>query len=152
MTPEPFFLSYAVPGADNELLLGLTHLWHAQVNIAGYPKKNVRVHVFRRVTLTLKGTNLLVYWDGELFTKKQVQRKALRTGGSWVLSQEQDAVGGKFDPNQRLVGKICNFRMWSFGMDEEEATSFFQDPYPSKAQAVFDNPPTYRFEKMNGAY
>jgi len=152
MTPQIMFLSYAVPGANNELLLGLGDLWHTHVGVTGYSKQRVSVNVYRRVTFTLKDTNIWVYWDGVLFKKMQVRRRALTSGGTWVLAQDQDTVGGGFEAKQRLVGKICNFRMWNFGMDEEETPTFFDNPYPSQARTIFDNPPTYRYEKMNGAY
>jgi len=153
MTPEPFFVSYAVPGSDNELLLGLgASQWYAHNSVAGYPKQRVSVNVYHRVTFTLKDTRIRVYLDGVLITEKKVRPRALTSGGTWVLGQDQDAVGGEFDVEQRLIGKICNFRMWNFGMDEQEIPSFFDNPSLSQARTIFDNPPTYRYEKMNGAY
>ncbi|XP_068435387.1 pentraxin-4 [Clinocottus analis] len=34
-------------------------------------------------------------------------------GGSVVLGQEQDAVGGGFDPAEGFVGQVAGFRVWS---------------------------------------
>ena len=49
----------------------------------------------------------------------------IRSGGSWILGQEQDAIEGKFDKNQRFIGKICDFQMWNYGMNPESLKKLF---------------------------
>ena len=37
----------------------------------------------------------------------------IRSGGSLVLGQEQDNLGGSFDPNQRFVGVLAGLNVWN---------------------------------------
>ena len=113
------------------------------------PFSDVRTNVKYRFSISVKKTSMLIYWDGALYKKRTVLQTSLQSGGIWILGQEQDAMGGNFALNQRVIGKICNFRMWNIGMDE---TDVFVAPNATKSQIVFDSPPTYKFEKVNGAY
>ena len=83
----------------------------------------------------------------------QVRPVAL-SEGTWILGQDQDVAGGAFDLSQRFIGKICNLRMWNVGKTEAEMRAFFEKPPDKKdlMHVVFDNPPTYSYEKNNGAY
>ena len=33
-------------------------------------------------------------------------------GGTWVVGQDQDSVGGGFDANQMLLGEIADVNIW----------------------------------------
>ena len=83
----------------------------------------------------------------------QVRPLALNKG-TWILGQDQDVAGGGFELSQRFIGKICNLRMWSVGKTEAEMRGFFENPPDRKdlTHVVFDSPPTYAYEKNNGAY
>ena len=39
-------------------------------------------------------------------------------GGSLVLGQEQDSVGGGFDASQSFQGMLTNVNVWSFALPE----------------------------------
>ena len=55
------------------------------------------------------------YKDGELHTHTRGLRTGytIREGGSLVLGQEQDSVGGGFDSNQSFQGSLTNVNVWS---------------------------------------
>jgi len=151
LTTDPYFLSYAVPGTgkDNEFVISLNNLWIGSVRVTTYPVQTVSVGEYRRFTMSVKDGKIFIYWDGEIFAKLQTQRRTLRSGGIWLLAQDQDTFGGKFDANQRFVG---NFRMWNHGLNENELAEFFVNPNTTGSNMVFDNPPTYEYEKRNGAH
>ena len=118
----------------------------------GHDIQGKTLNTFYRVTVTVKNANSLLYLDQKLIAEKKVEKYVLVSGGIWMLGQDQDALGGGFDTKQRLIGSICNFRMWNSGLNKTEVAEFFKNPKTMTAQPVFDNPPTYRYEKNSGAY
>jgi len=152
-TVVPVFISYFAPGAGNgnELLIALRELWIGSVRIAPFPAQDVAIGEYRRFTMSVKDGQTLIYWDRKLFAKLPNQRKTLKSGGTWVLAQNQESMGGGFDDDQRFIGKICNFRMWNYGLNEIEMKEFFVNPNTTVDQMVFDNPPTYEYEMRYGA-
>ena len=152
ITPNPPLLSYATPGRFNELTIMFDHANYGNSRGLSFPIHGKELNVFHRVTMTLKNTKVLMYWDRELIAEKQVKKYVLVNGGAWVLGQEQDEVRGGFDPNQRVIGSICDFRMWNAGLDKNGVKEFFKKPDTITVDPIFDSPPTYRYEKQNGAY
>ena len=49
--------------------------------------------------------------------------KPILTDGSLVLGQEQDSVGGFFDPNQAFSGELSQVEFWSSKLDPSTITS-----------------------------
>ena len=152
ITSAPHLFSYAAPERDNELLIAFTHAIYGHSSGPSFPIHGKELNVFHRVTMTLKNTKVLMYWDRELIAEKQVKKYVLVNGGAWVLGQEQDEVRGGFDPTQRVIGSICDFRMWNAGLDKNGVKEFFKKPDTITVDPIFDSPPTYRYEKQNGAY
>ena len=56
------------------------------------------------------------YKDGTLHTHTRGLRKGytIQGGGSLVLGQDQDSVGGGFDSSQSFQGSLTNVNVWSF--------------------------------------
>lgn len=56
------------------------------------------------------------YKDGTLRTHTRGLRKGytIKGGGSLVLGQEQDSVGGGFHSNQSFQGSLTNVNVWSY--------------------------------------
>ena len=152
MTSQPFYISYALSARDNnEFLLGLTGVWRKGPHVFTPPKPDIKLNVFYRLTFTLKNSLLLMYWDGKLFSEKQFGKlNDIRAGGSWVLGQDQDTPLGSFEENQRFSGNICGLKMWSVGLNKEEASDFFKYSLSSKP-SMFDSPPSYTYELKGGA-
>ncbi|XP_076372704.1 C-reactive protein 1.1-like [Tachypleus tridentatus] len=44
----------------------------------------------------------------------------IEAGGKLVIGQEQDNLGGGYDPNQSLVGDIVDFMIWNEILDSEQ--------------------------------
>ena len=91
----------------------------------------------------------ILYIDGKESARGNKKGK-LRAGGSFILGQEQDAVEGRFDKNQRFIGDLCHLQMWDRVLSATELEALF------KGQAVppgnvFDYPPTYTYELRGGA-
>jgi len=55
------------------------------------------------------------YKDGELHTHAtDLQKESIQGGGSLVLGQEQDSVGGGFQSSQSFQGSLTNVNVWSY--------------------------------------
>ena len=56
------------------------------------------------------------YKDGELQTNNTGLSKGhtIQGGGSLVLGQDQDSVGGSFQPHQSFQGSLTNVNVWSY--------------------------------------
>ena len=155
MTGHTWFISYAVPAHNNEMVIGLPGLHFGGPPIATFDKSNpvIKLNVMYRFTVTLKGSKLLMFWDGKLHFEKQVNkvRNSIRAGGSWIIGQEQDSVLGGFEASQRFIGSICGLKMWNEGLDKEEAAEFFKYSITSSKPSMFDSPPSYTYELKDGA-
>ena len=53
-------------------------------------------------------------WITVCFTSKSV----IRSGGVTYLGQDQDSMGGGFNPRQSWSGEITQFNVWDFPLEE----------------------------------
>lgn len=110
-------ISYASSAADNDFLLfdpsnlglyiGLTAV-SSGVSITDGNWKQV-VRTSNRTT----GEEILYVNGVSQFTTTLSAGTLITSGGSLVLAQEQDSIGGNFDPNQAFGGNIALFRMYN---------------------------------------
>ncbi len=115
-------VSYAVAGSDNELLLFVAATGDLRVFI----KSQSATFAVNAATTLFDGTShdLAVTWDStsglvEVFidgasqgTSTLQQGASLSTNGVLILGQEQDSLGGGFDPNQVFSGEIDELRFF----------------------------------------
>lgn len=110
-------ISYASSAADNDFLLfdpsnlglyiGLTAV-SSGVSITDGNWKQV-VRTSNRTT----GEEILYVNGVSQFTTTLSAGTLITSGGSLVLAQEQDSIGGSFDPNQAFGGSIALFRIYN---------------------------------------
>ncbi|XP_051901956.1 neuronal pentraxin-2-like [Pristis pectinata] len=119
--------SYAVPGQSNELVLAEwgTSPMELLINdkVATLPlavSDGTWHHVC--VTWSTRDGVWEVYQDG--LSRGCGQNLApwhpIRLGGVFILGQEQDAVGGRFDATQAFVGNLSDFNMWDRVLQPDE--------------------------------
>ena len=55
-----------------------------------------------------------IYKDGKAVVEKNgfCLGQTILAGGTWVVGQDQDSVGGGFDANQMLLGEIADVNIW----------------------------------------
>jgi len=160
-TKDPYFLSYAQGKTKwgNDLLIGQKHgivntvrFYEPKGSFAGIP---LDIGTTERVTITRINSEVSLYSNGKIITKKNIATP-IEAGGSWVLGQDQDegwrkSVEKTFDKNQRFIGKICNFQIWDYGMNQDSLKKLFLKDGSLNAGNVFDSPSSYAFELKNGA-
>ena len=85
--------------------------YHSQTGVSANDGK------WHHICATWKNTDgaWKFYKDGELAKQGAGLKKAytIRGGGSLTLGQEQDKLGGGFDPSQSLQGMLANANVWA---------------------------------------
>ncbi|MEY8837814.1 M10 family metallopeptidase C-terminal domain-containing protein [Cribrihabitans sp. XS_ASV171] len=135
------FLSYAVSGSSNEFLVfgnpgGNVTVWVNGVSTdTGYAVGNLldgEVHRMSVSVDTTAGTNgqISLYVDGvEEFSGSGASASvgsAITSGGTLIVGQDQDSLGGSFDGTQALRGGMGDIRIWSSlrSQGQVDATKF----------------------------
>ncbi|XP_070546503.1 uncharacterized protein [Ptychodera flava] len=81
------------------------------------------------VTWSSNGGNWIYYDNGVQYTSGSGLQsgKSVSGGGSLILGQEQDKVGGGFDASQALIGSITGFNLWSRALNNDEIAAVWKD-------------------------
>ncbi|MCE8540094.1 M10 family metallopeptidase C-terminal domain-containing protein, partial [Ruegeria pomeroyi] len=115
------FLSYAVPGSFNELLVGLGTdgeielYYNDQFVDTGVDGRGLFDGDLHRMSLVVDaGANSTVtlYVDGVVLASTTFPTGAVTTGGTLVFGQDQDSLGGGFDGAQSLTGRLGDIRVF----------------------------------------
>lgn len=151
-----FYLSYAVSGTDNEILL---HDRDGQFRIfvngsfidTGVSTDILEDGALHRLSysyeaLNFGGGNLIgrsiIYVDGvEVYNQGiSTPGTAIQSGGYLVIGQEQDSVGpATFNANQILSGSVGDIRIWNYARSQNEiADAAFSAVDPSRGE-LLDN-------------
>ena len=124
-----FYFSIAVPGSDNEILMGHYKGKHTFFVKGGYtdastplPPKGEWFHVCG--AWDSETGNAVISINGKVENTAVVKKgEALTAGGMVVIGQEQDSVGGGFDSTQAFVGNLYNINMWDRALTQAEIAS-----------------------------
>eukprot|EP00161_Ancyromonas_sigmoides_P023931 TRINITY_DN75_c0_g1_i4.p2 TRINITY_DN75_c0_g1~~TRINITY_DN75_c0_g1_i4.p2 ORF type:complete len:4802 (-),score=2623.75 TRINITY_DN75_c0_g1_i4:194-14599(-) len=117
-TKQAGIFSYAVQGSDNQFLIIRPsaldiHVANKEVRTRVNVADGKDHHVAVRWRSKPDG-QLTVLVDGvERFTGNVAEGAKLTAGGTVVLGQDQDKVGGGFVGNQALVGRLDDVRVWA---------------------------------------
>ena len=60
----------------------------------------------------------------------------ITAGGSLVLGQEQDTVGGGFDSTQSFKGMLTNVNVWSYELPEPQSTRCQNAAWPARGMCT----------------
>jgi|GEM_PF-5789124 len=123
-TNDSTTFSYARPGQYNEIIL--FDMADLKVYIGGRAVDtnlafNDGAEHRLSVTWDSASGDVSVYDNGELAYSGSLQRGySLTDGGTLVLGQEQDRLGGSFDPRQSFDGEINSLRIWDRALSGAE--------------------------------
>ncbi|XP_063076953.1 neuronal pentraxin receptor-like [Engraulis encrasicolus] len=123
-------LSYAVAGQPNELalLLGKHHTLELIINdqVALLPV-NISVGVWQHMCVSWhrKGGQWKAYQGGRVCGEGAgvSPGHTIRPGGTLILGQEQDVVGGGFDASQALQGELSQLNVWDRALRPAEVSA-----------------------------
>ncbi|NXA50664.1 PTX4 protein, partial [Nothocercus julius] len=137
-TPAPYLgtlLSYATEDNDNKLVV---HGWDR--GLPGSMHFVIGDPEFRELPVTWlldgKWHHLCLTWSSEqgkfrFYVDRRLlaagsgfqQGYEIPAGGSLVLGQEQDELGGDFDPSEAFVGRLAGLALWSRALVPGEVAS-----------------------------
>uniref|UniRef100_UPI00398E494B mucosal pentraxin-like n=1 Tax=Pristiophorus japonicus TaxID=55135 RepID=UPI00398E494B len=110
--------SYATSKSDNELLLwhnddGTLSVYFGSI-IVGFSLPMLN-DLLNHICVTWESeTGLITFWINGVRSLQKFghQGGVVHSGGTTILGQEQDTVGGKFDIKQCFVGEISDVNLW----------------------------------------
>ncbi|XP_078594600.1 uncharacterized protein LOC144872399 [Branchiostoma floridae x Branchiostoma japonicum] len=120
-TSHAGLVSYAVQENHNELLIlnkgrGISELFVQGGKGADLGALPVWDGEWHAVCATWRSTDgaWQVYTDGVLQASGSGLKVGgkVRSGGTWILAQDQETVGGGFDPNQAFSGELSQVNLW----------------------------------------
>ena len=90
-----------------------------------FTSTNLYDDTWQHVCLTWENTQGVtkLYKDGQFtgqVTNNATKNYVLKAGGFLVLGQEQDSIGGGFDRNQTLHGRLASVNMWDKVLSESD--------------------------------
>ena len=126
-----FFISYAVPAADNQFLTGITGtgtviIYSTTGLDTGYPAPidGTWKHLVRTSNRTT-GAEILYLNGVQVFSTTLNAGTLYTTGGSLVLGHDQDNVGGGFSAAQNFKGKIGQVKIYDAILSAEQVAQNF---------------------------
>ena len=104
-----------------------------------FTSTNLYDDTWQHLCLTWENTQGVtkLYKDGqftEQVTNHATKNYTLKAGGFLVLGQEQDSIGGGFDRNQTLHGRLASVNMWDKVLSESDIAAQYTNcsvPYGS---------------------
>jgi len=122
-------LSYAVTGTDNEFLL---YDYNNLSFYIGGPNVSSNVAIndgqWNHIVVTWRSSDgsLVMYKNGvAVFSTNHQAGYTIKSNGSLILAQEQDAVGGALDASQRLIGSLDEVAIYSYVLSSDRVLSHY---------------------------
>ena len=121
-------ISYASRRFDNEFLIGYDEQLWIYVTDTRSTKAKISPAdgQWHHIAVTWRSSDgqTKFYKDGEVIHSESLAQGGLITGGgSFVIAQDQDSVGGRFDPKQAFNGFLDEIRIWNITRTQAEIQS-----------------------------
>ncbi|XP_078571557.1 uncharacterized protein LOC144859143 [Branchiostoma floridae x Branchiostoma japonicum] len=129
-------VSYAVRGHDNEILVfkdnaNRLRIWvdGKRVYTSPLPVWDGAWHILCTTWRSYNGA-WQVYVDGKRMGSGSGLSKGgkVSTGGTWILGQDQDTVGGGFDASQAFIGDLSQVNLWNRMLSSAEIRKQWPKP------------------------
>ena len=127
-----YWFSYAVPGHNNMLVIkaGSAHFGDVAVTkVDSLEERQIYLHEWINECVTWSSASQLVrlYYNGVLAAEdvKDADTR-LTPGGTLILGQEQDSVGGGFTINQSFGGEIYGLQMFNRALTTHEVRTVYE--------------------------
>lgn len=121
-------LSYAVSGSDDELTVWDSRkfsLWIGNSH-SGHTSVSANDGKWHHICVTWENTtgSWKLFKDGKVAASRKSLKKGhvIRGGGTLVLGQDQDSVGGSFDASQSFIGEMTGVNIWDHTVKDQEIT------------------------------
>jgi len=125
---DTYWFSYALPGNDNTILLAIYgDNWF---NRNGFIYENafmLKNHWYHFCFTWSKSTQMDFYVNGAVVKSQKGGAAILNSGGTLIIGQEQDTVGGKFALDQAFGGDLHHLNVFSQKLRQEEVAAMYFD-------------------------
>jgi len=122
-------ISYASSAADNDFLLfdpsNLSLYTAAAAISSGISITDGNWKQVVRTSNRTTGAEVLYVNGVSQFSTTLAAGTLITSGGALVFAQEQDSIGGSFDPNQAFGGNIALFRMYNIVLSADQVMQNF---------------------------
>ncbi|XP_039265256.2 uncharacterized protein LOC120340922 [Styela clava] len=130
-------ISYATSASSNAFLVYFNEKNELQVFLNGEANhKTISVRLETKTHFCVSAVPVAgfadVYINGKLLLrlKSTEKRNPVVGGGSLIIGQEQDSVGGDFAASQSFAGTIESFMMWYKQLDSNQIKDLYENKCP----------------------
>ena len=128
---EATYISYASSANSNDFLI-MDSKWQShQQNVIAHigglliidTATTINNIIWNHIAITWQSSSgvVQIFKDGSVdYSSEFPAGSVITTGGSLVIGQEQDFVGGGFDRNQAFIGEIDEVRTWNIARTQQE--------------------------------
>jgi hypothetical protein len=128
---EATYISYASSANSNDFLI-MDSKWQShQQNVIAHigglliidTATTINNIIWNHIAITWQSSSgvVQIFKDGSVdYSSEFPAGSVITTGGSLVIGQEQDFVGGGFDRNQAFIGEIDEVRIWNIARTQQE--------------------------------
>ena len=128
--PGRALVSYAAPGSDNEFLLTRTDDVRLFVDGASvYSGIELVLNTWSHVVVSWNGATgeTRFYLNGAHVSTTTIAGTEIADGGALIFGEEQDSLGGGFDPSQAYLSGVDEVRIWNTIRTESEIADAMND-------------------------
>ncbi len=138
--------SYAITGTDNEFLIYDYNSLSVYIGGAYIDTgKAINDGLWHQIAVTWQSStgSLNVYKDGASIYQTTLQTGySIKGGGTLMLGQEQDSVGGSLSPDQRFIGSLDDFSVYNYALSSSQILYHYQTalgivPEPTSLSFLF---------------
>lgn len=129
-------LSYATKDEDNEIRLLTKKLGLYELTVGGesitftIPEKERNASTWQHVCCSwARESGVVAFWlNGKILARRIVKSDYwIPKEGVMILGQDQDSLGGSFDPDQQFEGEMADVCMWPRYLKAEEKRAIFRE-------------------------
>jgi len=125
---DTYWFSYALPGKDNTIVLAIYgDNWFNQKQYRNANAFMLKNHWYHFCFTWSKSTQMDFYLNGALVKSQKDDAARFYSGGTLIIGQEQDTVGGRFDLNQAFGGELHHLNVFSQKLRQEEVAAMYFD-------------------------
>ena len=150
---QHIWFSYAVSGRDNEVMLSdWYHHFIGNTNPMVWTDLILLKNEWYHFCLTWSAsTKMDFYVNGVLVKSHDISTSSIGTGGTLIIGQDQDSVGGGFAANQAFGGDIYRLNVFSRKLRVEEIAAMYYDGRCSRLPSTLTHDVVVSWDMFLGA-
>ncbi|MFB6115742.1 MAG: LamG-like jellyroll fold domain-containing protein [Candidatus Nanohalobium sp.] len=125
-----YIFSYAVSGSANHFLLGEEGDFYVSGTQHTFNISSLDDGKWHNVVVSVSvNKSQKIYIDGKLADEVAINESPMTSGGSMVLGQDQDSVGGSFATGQAFRGMIDQVKIFNETLNASQVDKIYENTY-----------------------